>query len=286
MEGLQSNLLCRDEEDYDVIEKLLFVSAWQCNVIVVIHIVMSSHAHLCVLSPGEREVEQLGKTIKQKCSMYISKKYKERNILKRTRVDIQYLDDDRYVRNVLTYIPRNILDVRCRIEEYPWSSHRAMFSPESKSSFRTMVKTLSRREKEEVFHSHADLSNVPWALDENGHLDYRTCCDWVYLESAFFHEQIFFMRSIGQVSSAEMKQKLIINHHERKTDIDFYASISDVAGRWFNRTLAQLSIEQKARLIPYSYRSFRTNVNQLARCFKLERDKVRRILNDVGVKTG
>ena len=38
LEGLESNLLCRDEEDYDVVEKFMYVSAWQCNVLVVSHV--------------------------------------------------------------------------------------------------------------------------------------------------------------------------------------------------------------------------------------------------------
>lgn len=47
------------------------------------------------------------------------------------------------------------------------------------------VVSLSRREKEALFHTHADLSRVSWQLDRDGHMVPVTCCDWHYLESAF-----------------------------------------------------------------------------------------------------
>ena len=56
LEGLQSNLLCREEEDYDVIEKLMFVSAWTANILVITHVVMSTHGHMAVLAPNIQQV--------------------------------------------------------------------------------------------------------------------------------------------------------------------------------------------------------------------------------------
>ena len=41
LEGMESTLLCRDDEDYDQLEKCIYVSAWKGNCLVIIEIVMS-----------------------------------------------------------------------------------------------------------------------------------------------------------------------------------------------------------------------------------------------------
>ena len=74
LEGLENNLLCRDEEDYDVVEKTLFVSAWEANCIVVIHIIMSNHGHACVLAPTWEHAYKLSESLKKRCSMFIADK--------------------------------------------------------------------------------------------------------------------------------------------------------------------------------------------------------------------
>ena len=277
LEGLESNLLCRDEEDYDAVEKCLFVSAWTCNVLIVIHIVMSNHAHLTVLAQGWEQAWQAAELIKKKCSMFIADKYGEPKVLLGTKADVQLLDTDWYVRNTLAYIPRNVVELGIRIEDYQWCSYRAMFIGGGGEGGRA-VSVLSRREKEALFHTHADLSRVPWQLDADGHLVPVTCCDWQYLESAFNGDQAFFLKSIGTVNSAEMEQKLVLNHRERQRDSEFLVTVNDLCGRWFQKMPFELTLEQKTRLVPYLYRCYRTTANQLARCMRMERADVERIM--------
>ena len=278
LEGLQSNLLCREEEDYDVIEKLMFVSAWTANVLVITNVVMSTHGHMAVLAPNIQQVKEMADTLKQRASMYIAQKYGEHNILLGTSADIQLLDSEWYVRNTLAYIPRNVIELGIRPEDYPWCSHRAMFADRSGHNGVRAVAYLSRREKEALFHTHADLSRVPWQLDRNGHLIPDTCVDADYLESAFSNDQAFYMKTIGTVNCAEMEQKLITNMRVWRPDSDFLPTVNEVSGRWFNKKPFELSLEQKTRLLPYLYRCYRTSVPQLARCMRMDRADVKAIL--------
>ena len=278
LEGLENNLLCRDEEDYDVVEKTLFVSAWEANCIVVIHIIMSNHGHACVLAPTWEHAYKLSESLKKRCSMFIADKYNEHNVLSRTSACIQLLDSEWYVRNTLAYIPRNAKDTGQRIEDYPWSGYRGMFVGGKSADGIRKVAALTRREKESLFHTHANLDRVPWLLDRNGHLVPASCCDWEYLESAFGNDETFFLKTIGTVNAAEMEQKLILNLKERQTDSAFILTVSDISGRWFQRTLAELTLEQKTRLLPYLFRSYRTSVSQLARCLKEDPATVERII--------
>ena len=278
LEGLEKNLLCREEEDYNVVEKLLFVSAWETNCLIVIHIIMSNHGHVCVLAPTLEHAYQLSETLKKRSSMFIADKYNEHKVLARTSACIQLLDSDWYVRNTLAYIPRNAKDTSQRIEDYPWSGYRAMFAGGKSAAAVRMVSKLTRRDREALFHTHANLERVPWMLDRNDRLVPVSCCDYVYLESAFLQDQTFFLKTIGTVNPAEMEQKLILNLKDRQTDSAFILTVNDLSGRWFQKTPAELTLEQKTRLIPYLYRCYRTTVPQLARCLQESPETIERII--------
>lgn len=278
LEGLESNLLCRDEEDYDVVEKFMYVTAWKCNVLVVSHVVMSNHGHQCVLAPSMEHVHHMAENLKQRCSMHIASKYGEHNVLLGTSADVQLLDNDWYVRNALAYIPRNVMELGVRPENYPWCSYRALFVNGASADGVRKVSALSRRAKEALMHTHLDLSRVPWQLDRDGHLVPVTCCDWQYQEAAFGHDQSFFLKTVGALNYAEMEQKLVQNHRLMRPDSAFLLTVDELADRWFQRKPFELTIEQKTRLLPYLYHCYHTTIPQLARCLRIERDEVKRVL--------
>lgn len=279
LEGLEKNLLCREEEDYGIVEKLIFVSAWENNCLIIIHIVMSNHGHIGVLAPSLDHAYKLAETLKKRCSMFIARKYNEHHVLAKTSTCIQLLDSEWYVRNTLAYIPRNAKDTGMRIEDYPWSGYRGMFVGGKSIDSVRMVSSLTRREKEAIFHTHANLDRVPWLLDRNDNLIPATCCDYEYLESAFNQDETFFLKMIGSVNAAEMEQKLILNLKNRQPDSAFFLTVSEIADRWFNKKPAELTLEQKTRLIPYIYRCYRTTVPQLARCLQEKPETIERIIS-------
>ena len=138
--------------------------------------------------------------------------------------------------------------------------------------------TLKRREKEAGFHTHDSLKGLPWILNADGELEPASTCDYDYLESAFSNDQAFFLRTIGTVNMAEMHQKLVDNPRQRQNDTEMIKAIDSVSKGWFNGPVLDLPREKKARLLPYIYRSYRTSVAQLARCFNLEPDTVARMI--------
>ena len=279
LEGMESVLLCRDEEDYDTMIKYFHVCSWVHNVLVVCEIAMSNHGHFSVLAIDIHAAERTGEAVKKNYSQYLSWKYGEKSTLARADVNVQYLDTDWYVRNALAYIPRNALDAGVSVDEYPWSSYRAMFSSAPRDPYARRVSLLSRRDKESLLHTHADLSGVPWLLDRAGRLDPASCCDRQYLESAFNHDQAFFLKTIGSVNPAEMHQRLVAGPRRWQKDDEFHVMLADTAERWFHKTIPELTLEMKTRLIPYVFRCYRTSVAQLARCLRLEVRQVEEILH-------
>lgn len=76
--GLEDALLCKDDEDYDALVKVICVSAWRHNVIVVIYTVLSNHCHVAVLAERQESAQNYGNNVKKVFSMWHSRKYKER----------------------------------------------------------------------------------------------------------------------------------------------------------------------------------------------------------------
>ena len=279
MEGLERAILCRDEEDYDAMVKILCVSARRKNVVLVIYAVVSNHCHAVVLARYQQDADDYGEEVKRMAAMWFSRKYGESGVLKGTDVKAICLDSDWYVRSALAYVPRNALDNGCNVNEYPWSGYRAMFSQDvSERVSARPVSSLHRDEMRRIMHTGDKLKDVPWLLDDSGRLIPSSICDSAYLEQAFGNDQSFFLRTIGSLNPAEMNQKLIDNPRMRLTDSEFYKHTAAVSLRWFKAELSRLSLEQKARLIPYISRTMKTSVPQLARSFGLDRDVIRKML--------
>ena len=279
LEGMESVLLCRDDEDFDHLEKSTYLAARKSNVIVVISIAMSNHGHTVALAKDYDDAIQTSILIKKRHSQYLNWKYGEKSILSLSQVDVRYLDSDTYVRNALAYVPRNALDAGARVEDYRWSGYRGMFVEGRCSPGGRSVALLTRREREAVFRTHEDLSTVPWIINQDDAVEPASACDYQYLESAFFHDQAFFLKTIGTVNMAEMRQTLVLNGRVRQTDSQMVSIIADLSNRWFQKSFAELTPALKARLLPYVYRAHRTSIPQLARCLQLSRDMVTDLLS-------
>ena len=283
LEGMAQLVLCRDEEDYDVMVKYIFICAKRKNVIVVIYIAMSNHGHATILATCQEDADAFKIEWLRMYSQYFSKKYRQRKVLRHTSAVAIYLDSDWYVRNTLAYVPKNALDAMSRVEGYRWSGYRGMFCQGKTPAGLRKASTLNRREKEATFHTHDSLDGLPWVLNVDGELEPASACDYDYLESAFSNDQAFFLKIIGMVNMAEMQQKLVDNPRQRQNDTELLKTIDSIAQGWFKCPLIDLPLEKKTRLLPYVYRAYRTTIAQLARCFGMHPDEVARKVKRPGV---
>ena len=225
--------------------KYIFLCARRKNVLPVIYIVMSNHAHVAILSENQQVSDAFVKELKRCYSLYFSLRYREKKVLARTHAFVQQLDSDPYVRNVLAYIPRNALDAGVRIEDYRWSGYRAMFrsGQEYASTGATKnraVRNLSRRQCFDLMHTRDDLREVSWMLDPDGCIEPSSACDTAYLESAFLGDQAFFLKTIGSVNPSEMRHRLEDVFSGRLTDSEFYKEVNTLCQRWFQKELSLL----------------------------------------------
>lgn len=274
LEGLESAVLYRDDADYDAMVKILCIAARRKNVIVVIYAVVSNHCHVAILAETQQDADAYGIELKKIYSMWFSRRYGERNILKGIDSQALCLDSDWYVRNALAYIPRNALDNGCNVNEYPWSGYRAMFGKETPGKDCRLVKTLSRRETRALLHTSVKMKDVPWLIDASGHLMPVSFCDHHYLEQAFERDQSFFLKTIGAQNAAELKYRLIESPRQMIPDSQYHKLAEETCQRWYNADLSAISLDRKLRLLPYLFRTTKTSASQLARVLGMERDKV------------
>ena len=278
--GMEKIILCRDDDDYDAFVKHIFVCAKRKNVIVIIYAVVSNHAHVAILASDLKRAKDFGEEVKRIYSMWFNHKYRKTGVLAQADINVQCLDSDWYVRNALAYIPRNALDNGETITDYPWTGFRAMFLDDDHTrQVGRKVSSLSKREREKIFHTNTPLRDVCWLIDSNEELIPSSACDHAYLEAAFNNSNAFFLATIGSLNSAELTEKLVDTPRQRQTDSDFLLSVNEISTRWFHgKKIDELSLEQKIRLIPFIYRTRKTSIKQLARTFGLERKKIAGIL--------
>ena len=282
LKGLEKTVLCRDDEDYDVMVKYTAICAKRKNVIVIIYAVVSNHSHEAVLARNQMDADAYGEELKRMYSMWFSHKYKEEGILQKVDAKAIALENDWHVRNAFAYIPNNSLDNGCPVHEYRWSGFRAMFRhSEDSEKWKPGIKPVARltkREREALMHTGDSLKKVNWMLDEDGYLAPESFCDTEYLEQVFNNDQAFWLKTIGGVNQAEMEEKLVEAPRRMLPDSEFYKVVADTVQHWFKTDLAQLPTEKKLRIIPFLWRSRKTTVNQLARVFGMQRDDVKKAL--------
>ena len=279
MEGLEKVVLCRDDQDYDALVKILCVCARRKNVIIVVYAVVSNHCHAAVLAVRQEDADAFGQEAKRMFSMWFSRRYGEHRTLQKMDVKAICLDTDWYVRNALAYILRNALDNGCNVNEYPWCGYRAMFRrDESDLSGSKRVAELNKVDRREIMHTGDKLDDVAWRLNTDGRLIPSSICDHEYLEQAYEYDQAYFLRTIGGQNPSEMKIRLVDNPRKMLVDSEFYKMVNETSERWFQTGLSQLSMNQKSRLIPYIRRTMHTTIPQLARTFGVERDRITAIL--------
>ena len=271
-EGLEKEIICRDDQDCDSMVKCLVVCSRRKNVIIIIYAVVSNHAHVAVLARNIYEAKAYAREVKRMYSQLFSRKYGSSKVLHHTDVDVQLLDNDWYLRNALAYIPRNALD-------YKWTGFRAFFRSGSSVGKGRAVSDMTRRECREVLHTGDNLGDVPWRVNSEGELEPDSFCDIAYLEQAFNNDETFFHKSVGGVNLAEMTQKLVVSPRQMKTDAEFRKEVDAISLRWFMTGLSDLPASKKARLIPYVYHTMKTTIPQLARTFGLSKDDITRLLN-------
>lgn len=285
LEGRESKVLCRDDEDCDTFVKIVVISAKRKNVILLVYSVVSNHGHSVVLAAKKGDADAFGEEVKRIYSMHFRRKYGDIGALRGMDVNSQWLDSDWYLRNAVAYDIRNALDNGAfSIQDYKWTSYRAYFADTGSVEYEAArpVSSLGKAEKRALMRTNDDLRDVNWLVGRDGCLVPYSVCDHKYVEDAFENSPTLMLQRIGIVNMAEISERLIDGPRTFRKDEEVLRSVGEICRRWFSCAVHDLPIDKKCRLIPYYFRSHRTNVSQLARVFELSKETVAEILKKNG----
>ena len=277
--GQEDRVIFKDEEDLKMAHNLIPICARRANVIVVSDCVLPTHIHAMTLARSYEHASRFIDGYKQSASMILARKY---GIGKMYFQNVEgkpiYLEDNRHVRNTICYIPRNSLDMGIKVDEYRWSSYRAMFSKGIVKVPVRKVSGMTTRETRALFKSGDSLKGVPWMATQDGVIEPSSYCDYSYAEDAFDNDIQYFMRVMGLTDDDEMEEILVNKPTRLMTTEELLKEIEVRSLRQFGLGPSMLALDHKIPLIKSIYHSCRTTPAQLARCFGLQLDLVVRIL--------
>lgn len=276
-EGLEDRVIFRDEEDLRVAHNLIPISAKRANVIIIADCELNTHIHSGILARSEEDACKFILGYKISVSKYLTSRYGSGmplNSFRRTDSRPVPLLDNFHLRNALCYIPRNALDVGEKPDQYRWSSYRAMFSKGLFPGAVHPISSMTYREKRTVFKTDGIAVDPSWMVTLDGVIEPVSYCDIEYAEGAFNNDIGFFLKIMGLVDDQQMEQELVVSPNRMKKVGELINIIDDHSRRLYSKPSCSLSFAQKIPIIKTVWRTNRTSVAQLARCFALTKKEI------------
>ncbi len=278
--GLEDRVIFRDEDDLRTGYNLIPICARRANVIVVSECVLSTHLHTMILARSYSDAERFIESVKRSASKILAEKYGPGPLyFHGIEARPIYLEDNTHVRNTLCYIPRNSLDMGIKVDEYRWSSYKAMFSQKKPCPSARKVSDMTTRETRAIFKVGDILKDVPWMITEDGRIEPESFCDIRYAEEAFNNDLSYFTKILGLTDDDQMEEMLVRKPTRLMTAEELMKEIEVEGLRRYGIGASLLTRSQKIPLVKRIYYSSRVTPAQLARCFGLSLEDIKTILN-------
>ena len=167
---LEDGLWFRDDEDFRVGMNHVAIGARRGVVLVLAFILMSNHLHF-VFYGTKKEVEAFMNALKQRYSMYLSKKYGERDFLRRNHVDFKLIPaDDEALEWAIAYVQMNCVaaNICSHPSQYPWGTGNVFFNASKPAGRR--IGGMSGRERKRLLHTSSTDLPEDWIVSDDGYI--------------------------------------------------------------------------------------------------------------------
>jgi REP element-mobilizing transposase RayT len=280
-EGLETEVIMRDDEDFIVARNYLALSAWKTKVFIVAFCLMSNHLHTLVGAKNRKDVLDFIRHFKQIYSTYLRNKYGLGHALKGHPECIVAISDIKYLRNCIAYILRNAVSAKiCRkIEEYPWSSYNAYFMTDSNTSG-LPITSLKGRLRKKLLKTRMNLDDCPYRIDEQGSISVDSFVRTDLVHLTFNRSGRLFLYYLGSCNDAQMEYEFASRPLVQANDHDLLSSAEKVAAQRFKgKNIAMLTTSEKCSIIKYLFFNHKSTVPQLSRILGLSRELVSKVLS-------
>ena len=280
-EGLETEVIMRDDEDFMVARNYMALAAWKTKVFIVVFCLMSNHIHILIGSKDRKMALDFIRHFKQTYSTYLHHKYGLNSALKGQAESISLISDIKYLRNCIAYILRNAVSAKiCRkVDDYPWSSYAVYFNSDVTHTGLPRV-SLKGRLRRKLLKTRMNLDTCPYRIDVDGNItvDSFVRCDIVHL--AFNRSGKLFLYYLGCCNDAQMEYEFVNRPLVQSNDTDLLSAAEGIAAKRFKgKTIAILTTSEKCSMLKHLFFNHKTNVPQLSRIMGLSREVVRKVLS-------
>lgn len=279
--GMEVNVLLKDEEDYKTAWNYIALSAWKTEAEVVAFTIMSNHVHEILVCRNALQADNTIKLYKKMLSLYLRKKYGVTKTLHRTADCISPIDTVRYLKNCIAYILRNAVCARvcAKPEDYRWASHACYFSSDRLKAS-SPVSGLTFTQKRKTLKTGLDLRNCHLEIDSDGLITLRSFVRHDIAEHAYRNSGKSFLYYLGCCNDAKMEYELTCQPLMHVSDQDMHETVAKyVAGRFHDKSISELTSAEKCSILKSLYFNNKTSIPQMSRILGLPRQLIQRILS-------
>lgn len=280
-EGLETEIIMRDDEDFAVARNYMALSSWKTKVFILAFCLMSNHVHVLVGTKNRKQALDFIRHFKQIYSTYLHNKYGLDNALKGQLESIAIISDIKYLRNCIAYILRNAVSAMIcrRVDEYPWSSYGAYFK-EGKTGLELPIASLKGRQRKRILRTRMNLDDCPFRIYEDGNISVDSFVRNDLVHLAFNNSGKLFLYYLGCCNDTQMEYEFAIRPLMMSNDYDLLSAAEGVAAQRFRgKNISKLTSSEKCSMLKHLYFNYKSTVPQLSRVMGLSRDLVRKVLS-------
>ena len=280
-EGLETEVIMRDDEDFIVARNYMALSSWKTKVFILAFCLMSNHVHILIGAEERKQASDFIRHFKQIYSTYLHNKYGLDNALKGQRESITIISDIKYLRNCIAYILRNAVSAKIcrRVDDYPWSSYSVYFSADT-SATGVPITSLQGRSRREILKTRMNLDDCPFRVYENGNITVESFVRSDIVHLAFNKSGKLFLYYLGCCNDAQMEYEFANRPLVQANDYDLLSAAEGVAVQRFKgRGIAILTSSEKCSMLKHLFFNYKATVPQLSRIMGLPRELVRKVLS-------
>ena len=278
---IEDAVMFRDDEDFTAgMNYVAIVASRHPRVKVVAFILMSNHVHFVLIGARE-DVEAFTLDFKVRYSLYFSRKYGVKGLLKRNKIDVREIETTPEAKEqIIAYVLMNCVaaNICFQANQYPWGTGNIYFNPSRPVG--RVLGSMSGREKERLFHTNDNNLPSNWIVSDEGVILPQNYVDVEIVESCFRTPKRmgFFLQN-----SSKAKKRLETDENlPAFTDQAIIGILPQLYRSLFRKnSFQELRPEEQTELMRQIRFRFSANIHQIARVCGLTYAEATKKIDDI-----
>ena len=278
---IENAVMFRNDEDFTAgMNYVAIVASRHSRVKVVAFILMSNHVHFVLIGTRE-DVDAFTLDFKVRYSLYFSRKYGVKGLLKRNEIDVREIETTPEAKEqAIAYVLMNCVaaNICFQANQYPWGTGNIYFNPSRPAG--RVLGSMSGREKERLLHTNDNNLPSNWIVSDEGVILPQNYVDVEIVESCFRTPKRmgFFLQN-----SSKAKKRLEIDENlPAFTDQAIIGILPQLYRSLFRKnSFQELRPEEQTELMRQIRFRFSADIHQIARVCGLTYAEATKKIDDI-----